>query len=164
MSIQDLLAAANEQIRRKANDQGILTLGALRAALSMAPADAPVVIDNGEVPASLASYRGYYERLAIGTKRHRDDYRTEIHRYHASDFYQPGASDVTIAEPVTATEVIKALDIANGEDFEGYKGGQFDMHSGTFLHVAEYGDCGREVVGAHLDGDRVVIETAEEEW
>lgn len=164
MNLNGLHAAAQALAGDQARRNGIMTLGELRAALKVLPAETPVVMDSGESPASLSSYRGYYERLGIGTQRHRDDHATELHRYHATDWYTPGASDVTIAEPVTAAEMVKALDLADGEDFEGYKGGQFEMHGGTWIHAAEHGDCGNAVVGIRIDGDRAVIETAEEEW
>ena len=146
-----------------ARRQNIMTLGELRAALKMLPADTPVAV-HGAAPASLASYRGMYERLAIGVVRHRDDYRTELHEGHEYGGYRSGAREVTIAEPVTAAEMVKALNLADGEEFEGYKGGQFEMHSGTWMHVAEYGDCGLAVYGVRLDGATAVIEAGEYEW
>ena len=167
--IASLLAQAGEMARENASRNGILTLSGLRAALKMIPPETPVVC-GGKSPAVIASYRGYYERLAIGTDRDRDDYETKLHGGGPAcdseyfGHYQPGADQVTIAEPVTAAELLKALDLADGEEFEGYKGGQFAMHGGTLMHVAEYGDCGRMLVGLRLDGERAVIETAEEVW
>lgn len=146
-----------------ARRQKIMTLGELRAAFKMLP-PATLVTVNGEAPSSLASYRGMYERLAIGTKRYRDDYRTELHEGHEAFGYRSGAHDVSIAEPVTAAEMVKALDLADGEEFEGYKGGQFEMHSGTWMHVADYGDCGLAVYGVTLDGTTARIEAGEYEW
>ena len=159
MNIHDAVKAMSDS---SAQSQGIKTLGEIRAALKMLPPETPVVCDNGEPPTALASYRGYYERLAIGTDARFPKRETKAHR--SAEAFGSGTHDVTIAAPATAAEVIKALDLADGDDFEGYKGGQFDMHAGTYLHLAEYGDCGRAVVGVRLDGDTAVIETAEEEW
>jgi hypothetical protein len=117
-------------------------------------------MDDGSAPSSLTSYRGYYERLAITTERHRDDYRTEPHRLAAHPDYDPdpALASVTIAAPVTAAEMVKALNLADGERFEGYKGGRYDMHSGTWMHAAEYGDCGRAVYGIEVrDGNAVIL-------
>ena len=154
---------SDESARR----QKIVTLGDLRGMLKMLPPDTPVVMDSGAAPASLASYRGYYERLAIGTTRHRDDYSTEVIRLLAHPDYDPDPAlgSVHIAEPVTASEMVKALDLADGERFEGYKGGQYLMHSGTWMHAAEYGKCDRAVYGIRLDeGKGAVIETGEYSW
>lgn len=171
MSIETILALMNQRASDEAVRQGIWTLDALRHALKQFPADTPVVFEDGKSPSNLHAYRGYYDRLSIGTKRHRDDYATQLNGggqgFEAGPlgYYTPGAHDVTIAEPVTAAEMVRALDIADGEEFEGYKGGQYGMHGDTFIHVAEYGDCGRLVVGLLSDlTGRVVIETTEEEF
>jgi hypothetical protein len=160
-----LAQAAGAMGDESARRQKIMTLGELRAALQMLPLSTPVTV-NGQPPASLASYRGMYERLAIGAKRHRDDYETRVNRYTAHPDYDPdpAVADVTIAEPVTAEEMVKALDLADGLDFGGYKGGVFEMHAGTWMHVAESGDCGLAVYGVRLDGGTAVIVAGEYEW
>ena len=62
------------------------------------------------------SYRGYYNCLA----------------------FEP-------CEETTAGELLKLAEACNGETFTGYKGGDFNMHKGTRLYVAEYGRCGDEL-------------------
>jgi hypothetical protein len=136
----DIFVAGLQALARQASDasaraQGIMSLGDIRRALSAVPGTTPVVLDTGGHPGDVDSYRGYYERLAIAQ-----------------------------GDPITAAEFVKVLDDADGSTFMGYKGGEYTMHSGTFVHVAEYGDCGRAVVGVHVDGDVVVIETEGEEW
>jgi hypothetical protein len=149
-----------------ARRQNILTLGELRDALKALPAETPVVMADGNAPAELSSYRGYYERLAIETNRHCDDYETKVSRYAAHPDYdpEPAVAGVTIAEPVTAAEMVKALDLADGEAFGGYKGGHYEMHSGTWMHAAEYGDVGLAVYGVRVTDGKAVIETGEYEW
>lgn len=149
-----------------ARSQGIMTLGELRAALKMLPSETPVVMAGGVAPSALSSYRGYYERLSIETKRHRDDYATEIRRCAAHPVYDPdpAVAEVTIAEPVTAAEMVKALDLADGEEFEGYKGGHFAMDGGTWMHVAEYGDTGQAVYGVTLRDGKAIIQAADYDW
>lgn len=160
-----LAQAAGAMSDDSARRQKIMTLGELRAALKMLPPETPITV-NGHVPASLASYRGFYERLAIGTRRHRDDCETRVNRYAAHPDYDPdpAVADVTIAEPVTAAEMVRALDLADGLDFGGYKGGVYEMHAGTWMHVAESGDCGQAVYGVHVDGETAIIVAGEYEW
>jgi hypothetical protein len=38
------------------------------------------------------------------------------------------------------------------------------MHAGTWMHVAESGDCGLAVYGVRLDGGTAVIVAGEYEW
>lgn len=153
---------SNESARR----QNIWTLGDLRSALQKLPPGTPVIVDTGAAPSNLHSYRGYYERLSIGTERHRDDYETRGNRFGAHPDYDPSPAlaDVTIAEPVTAAEMVKALDLADGADFGGYKGGTYWMDAGTWMHVAEYGECGRAVYGLRITDTGAVIETGEYQW
>lgn len=146
-----------------ARRQKITNLGELRAALKALPADTPVLV-NGTAPTGLASYRGMYERLAIGIRSRRDGTGTALEKFGASDYYEPGAAEVTIAQPATAAEVVRALDLADGEEFEGYKGGQYEMHPGTWMHVADYGDIGLAVYGVRFDGTTAHIEAGEYEW
>lgn len=167
MDIDTLMDLVNAKINDDARRSGVLTLGAVRDALAAMPPDLPVVIDNGGTPGGLTSYRGHYERLAItpASKGHTETALIGGGPAFYSLFighYQPGASRVTIATPCTVAGLVQALDLADGEDFEGYKGGQFAMGRHTFMHVANYGNCGRAVVGLRVDADRVVIETAEE--
>jgi hypothetical protein len=136
MDLTHLMDLVNAKVNDDARRSGVMTLGALRDALHQLPPDTPVVIDSGGSPGPVSSYRGYYERLA----------------------FEPTDT------PVTAAEVVATLNAADGETFQGYKGGDCDMDVYTFLHVASYGDCGPRVVGLRAEADRVVIETKNEEW
>ena len=173
MQIHDLMAAVNEKVRRDAIAQGIQSVGEMMATLKAMPQDALVVVDrDGKSPSGLSSYRGYYERLSIQTDRYDREYETKLKgggegfdgSAHGLGWYQPGASGVEIAEPVTVAEFLKALDLVDGETFEGYKGGQYRMDRGSLVHVAEYGSTGVMVVGVALTDGLAVILTADEEW
>jgi len=128
------------------------TIGGLRSALTSLDGKAKVFID-GRSPTALSSYRGYYDHLAIerdGIAKHE---RTE-----------PGNGEVRIKADPTVAELIKALDLADGEVFEGYKGGQFHMHSSTDLWVSENGCCDQlRVSSITATPGRVDLATTEEE-
>lgn len=136
MDLTYLMDLVNAKVNDDARRAGVVSLGTLRSALAVLPPDLPVVIDGGGSPGELDSYRGYYERLA----------------------FDPSG------EATTAAAVIASLDAADGETYQGYKGGDYDMGGHTFLHVASYGDCGPCVVGLRVEADRAVIETKDEEW
>lgn len=124
-----------------------LTIGALRDALSAVDADVRVFIDN-RPPTALSSYRGYYSDLAIERTHDRHE-RTEIpergkpFELNMAGYgtYSPGASEVQIKADPTVSDLIAALDLAIGEDFEGYKGGQFYMDESSDIWVSEHGGC-----------------------
>jgi hypothetical protein len=163
----DLVKAKTNDDARRA---GAMTLGELRTALAALPPETRVLLEDGATPGALSSYRGYYDRLAIEPSRdeHARDETVLVGGGPGFDsefigHYQPGADEVLIAAPCTAAEMVKALDLADGEQFEGYKGGQFAMDRHTFLHVAEYSRTGRYVCGLRDETDSAVIETAEED-
>jgi hypothetical protein len=169
-TVREVLQAIHDMGNAKAQEVGQMTLGSLRDALRALPPETPIVLDGpGSHPTSLASYRGYYERLAIGWGNTHYTETQLVNGGPAFDspftgYYSPGAPDVEIRHPATAADLIQALDIADGEVFDGYKGGQFQMNSDTWLHVANYGDVGPAVVGLSLSltGDGfAVIQTAE---
>jgi hypothetical protein len=136
MDIENLMGLVNAQINDDARRSGVITLGALRMGLKQVPSDLPVVIEDGRSLGRLTSYRGYYERLSF----------------------------CPTDEQSTVAAVLQRLDAADGDTFKGYKGGDFYMDSGTFLHVADYGDCGPYVSDLRVEADKVVIETTEEVW
>jgi len=136
MNLDFLMDLVNAKCNEDARRAGVMTLGGLRSTLATLPPETPVVIDKGGAPGSLDSYRGYYERLA---------------------FAADGGS-------TTAREVIASLDAADGKTFRGYKGGDYEMDSYTFLHIAPYGSTGPQVVGLHIEDDCAVIDTKDEEW
>jgi len=80
---------------------------------------------------AVGSYRGYYERLAIS----------------------PGPG-------VNAGELFDLIARRQGSYMTGYKGGEFEIHGDTLVHVADWGETGPKLVG--FDGFTPVLE--EEGW
>lgn len=150
----------------------LTSIGGLRGALSPLDQTAAVYIDN-RPPTALSSYRGFYDHLAIERDDRAQHERTELSgRGEGFDlnmagygYYQPGHSEVRIKADPTVADLIAALDLAVGEAFEGYKGGQFYMGNGTDLWVSEYGSTDRlRVVAIEELPDRIDLLTREEEW
>ena len=116
-----------------------ITLGALIEALRACTPTKTVVFDFcGHRPGSLDSYRGYYDHLA----------------------FDPNGN-----ETETVEQLLARLDEANGEVYEGYKGGDFLMGDDTPMWVAEYGTSGNTCVTGVFDGWVVVLTTGHcEDW
>lgn len=110
-----------------------VTLGGLISALERVHPEARVLIDKGFSPGTPDSYRGYYHDLAFAVT----------------------------PERVTAGEFLKKLkDEVLGKSFEGYKGGDFVMGSGTPLWISEYGQCSDiAIVGIQMLDCNVVLVT-----
>jgi hypothetical protein len=68
------------------------------------------------------SYRGYYERLAFSLS----------------------------GGPQSADDMLQVARSALGVTMQGYKGGDFVMHRGTLLYLANYGDTGVPIEGFGL--------------
>lgn len=117
------------------------TIEGLMDLLAEADPTALVYIDN-QPPTALSSYRGYYCDLAIERTGERNE-RTELSEFELAGYgtYTPGHSEVSIKADPTVADLLTALSLAVGEDFEGYKGGQFTMYPDTRLWVSEYGAC-----------------------
>lgn len=153
-----------------------MNLGELIAALDAAPDRAARVYADNKPPVALASYRGYYDQLAIQCDGVGAD-RTEVDepgegfevtgaasRYLGS-FYRPGSHSVRIVKDPTVADLLVALHLADGETFEGYKGGQFTMHRGTDVWASEYGECSQLLVSSlEILPGRVDLFTTKEEW
>lgn len=146
------------------------TIGGLREALrAFAPA-AACYIDN-RPPTALSSYRGHYDHLAIERNGCRHESTSLSGRGRPFEvnvagygIYAPGNDEVRIKADPTVADLIEALDLADGEVFEGYKGGQFTMHDHTDLWVSEYGQFDqRRIVAAEAFPWRVNLITQEEE-
>lgn len=148
------------------------TIGGLYVALrECEDQEALVYVDNRQ-PTALSSYRGYYDQLAI-ERTDAEHSATEVDDPHPPfemnmagySTYIPGTNEVRIKSPATVGEFAKALDLANGETFEGYKGGQFTMYTNTALWVSEYGQCDRlRITGMEVLPGRVDLVTSEVEW
>lgn len=98
----------------------------------------------------LDSYRGYYEQLSLVIDR-ADPPRAW------TDNGWPSLANVG--------ELRARLQAALGEVFEGYKGGDYTMHDGTPLWVAEYGSTGGHVVEVIEKDGAVVVRAFEvDQW
>jgi len=73
---------------------------------------------------TIHSYRGDYRQIALG--------------YDCSCKSSP--------KRVTVGELVALLQSAIGETFIGYKGGEYEMHEGAIVHVANYGESGSTVI------------------
>lgn len=88
----------------------------------------------GLSPFRIASYRGYYEDLAIGWRE---------------------------GEAPTVSGLLAELKIAIGCTFQGYKGGDFHMDAATNLWVSNWGECdGTAIVGVSGEDWETILETA----
>lgn len=54
------------------------------------------------------------------------------------------------ANNVTVAAMLKCAKDAEGETFEGYKGGRYTMTALTEVHIAKYGACGESLSGTLL--------------
>lgn len=113
-----------------------IDLGEMIEALSFCAPSKPVRFEDGRMPGSLGSYRGYYERLALS----RDG-----------------------EAPITADALREMLLAMVGQRLHGYKGGMYTMKAETEMHAAEYGACGDEIVGIDERADHVAIITRSED-
>lgn len=140
---------------------GAMTLGDMLEKLDAMPQDMKVFIDSpkGVMPGSLASYRGYYDRLAI-------DWLTEVDLPDSPvlHYMENGTdvSEVALPRVPTVKDMAKALRLCVGNRFYGYKGGSYLMDDETWVHVAAYGETGPAVVDITTVADlAVVIYTAD---
>lgn len=133
MDLQALVNAMNTAAS-DARGNYHLTLGGLIDALERAHPEMFVVYDTVEAdsPSAPESYRGYYSDLS----------------------FPPSAT------PITAASLLKEARDAVGGTFEGYKGGDFEMHSGTPLWASPYGiSNGIAIMDAKEIGGRLVLIT-----
>lgn len=145
------------------------TIAGLRAALADLEPKSAVYIDN-RPPTALSSYRGYYSDLAIerGGGGHGEtaiDDPGEPFRVTRMGIYAPGSGEVRIKAAATVTDLIEALDLADGATFGGYKGGRFRMDSRSDLWVSEYGHCDQlQITRVEVLPGRVDFATVKQEW
>lgn len=100
---------------------GQWTLGELITALEKRPQDEHVSFDfGGCAPTNLASYRGYYEDMALG-------------------FTENGLAP-------TVADLLTRLRKGLCATFTGWKGGEYDMDGGTTLWVANPGCTGSTAI------------------
>lgn len=115
---------------------GTTSLGALIEGLLQCPPERSLQLDFCYLcPTTLASYRGYYEHLAIGWTSEFKDW--------------PKVSEFT-----------NMLQCATGTTFEGWKGGTYLMRLHTPIWVANRGEAGSTgIIGIEEDGGHVVLLT-----
>lgn len=90
-------------------------------------------------PDNIGSWRGSYDELAL-------NYQTD-------------------GSPMLVSDFLKMLKSCIGKEFTGYKGGEFKMHKGTPIWVANYGNSGNTAVIDVVDkGCEVILITAYREY
>lgn len=134
MDIQKLVDTLGK-ISKDTRSDYHLTLGKAIETLSKFKPEAKVRFDwNQSFPDNPHSYRGYYSDLALKM------------------------GDI----PCMVKEFKLMLEESLGKTFEGYKGGDFKMSDSTPLWCAQYGDCGRAIMGLfQVDENNAVILTKE---
>lgn len=111
-----------------------MTLDELIRALSACPDHAVRIEIGGRFPGEFASYRGYYDHLALGTGD----------------------------EPQTVAQLLAAAGGAKGKTFTGYKGGDYVMDGDTPVWFSEWGDnSGIGIVGVNLAVTPLQLVTAD---
>lgn len=128
MDLQALFDALGESSRMTRSGYH-LTLGKAISMLETVEPSRLVEFDKGGSPSDAHSYRGYYSDLA----------------------FEP------VSGVITASAFLAELKDSLGRSFEGYKGGDFPMTDTTPLWAAQYGSCGRAIVGVQADGAGPVI-------
>jgi len=115
----------------------IRTLGEVILLLKAQPEKNIVKLDFSECnPFRLTSYRGYYSDLAL-------DYR--------------------FCKQMTVKQLLKMFEGADGQTYEGYKGGDFTMSRKTLVWVATYGECGRMLIDIETKGEITTICTQDDD-
>lgn len=112
-----------------------MTLGELISTLKRKRPETPVYLDFVHfVPdATVHSYRGYYEDLAIGYKKGGD---------------------------CSVSDLLAALEKANGATFHGWKGGEYDMDDDTPVWVANDSESGGTAIMDVVDDKwRIILKT-----
>lgn len=117
------LADIRAQVDRKhlaEADEQTFTLGRLHDELKAAPGHVPVEFRGADVdglePDQFVSWRGVYADLALEPVERGE-------------------------KPVTVRELIARCNSADGNVFEGYKGGDYRMDADTPVWVDNYGEC-----------------------
>lgn len=114
---------------------GTATLGSVIDALKAANPGAQVLFDFcGTSPTTVASYRGWYDHLALGW------------------------SDSFDGDWPNVADLLADLEAALSTRFIAYKGGEYTMTPNTPLWVDRWGDAtGTGIVGIETLGDATII-------
>ena len=54
-----------------------------------------------------------------------------------------------------ASEMLEVLENSLGEVFTGYKGGEYEMNESTECYLANYGECGDQIVGIQYNDSSI---------
>ena len=131
MDTQDFINSMRK-ITRDARAAYHLTLGKAIELLAAMPTDMPVEFSDGTTPHAVASYRGYYEDLAVSNCE--------------------GVRSVR--------DLLDVLRPALGATFTGYKGGKYVVEQDTPLWQAEPGDASSvAIIGLEEHGGKAVLVT-----
>jgi len=113
-----------------------MKLGQIIAALEQFKPDSAVYFDFGYIkPTTLDSWRGVYSKLALGY-------------------------ELSMGEELMTEELLVRLRSANGDVFEGWKGGEYRMDLDTEVYVDNSGDYSKTIITGIVDDDGPVIQTA----
>jgi len=131
MDMQDIVNAIGEAGRNTRSDYH-LTLGKAIEVIKDADKTLPVMFDcNNSYPGMPHSYRGFYSDLAFEWS--------------------------TVG--ITAEFFLANLTTALGKTYVGYKGGDFTMTDDTPLWASDEGACGRAIMSATIEEDKVLLIT-----
>jgi hypothetical protein len=149
MNLEEILhnkmdAERTDQIKK--SDQ--LTLGELTVLLdNVDDKSKSVVLGDGHYATKFGSWRGAYDELAIRFQEEKSE------RY-----------------PLTAREFYIKADGADGKEFQGYKGGMYQMGSTTPVWIANWGEMNgfigetQGVIGIEEGEDEVMVVSTEVEY
>ena len=133
MDLQGMMDGINK-MNREVRSRYHLTLGQAISMLSKLPQDTSVIYDfNNKSPKGPHSFRGHYSDLAFEWS----------------------------GDEVTIRDFVSELNASWGKTFTGYKGGDFIMDAETPLWAAEYGECGRAIIGILKHKNEIILTTKE---
>jgi len=125
-------------VLRKESNLETITLGKLIELLENRPKDETVQFDfSGFYPSGVASYRGYYDQLALG--------------------FDPESGDRNCTPQITVEQLIVKLKEADGKTYTGYKGGEYRMNLNTPIWMANYGCATSTAIIGLADCDYMTI-------
>ncbi len=134
-----------------------MNLGTLITLLENTPKEYNVMFAFGYFfPTELSSYRGDYSQLGMDY----EDYDSARTLFAARE--KNNVENNVLIEPKTVEWWISTLKNAIGEDFQGYKGGWFEMDENTPIWAANHGDWTGAAIGRVVvcnTHDSVYLET-----
>jgi hypothetical protein len=86
---------------------------------------------------------------------------TQVERLGDEHSYRGYYSDLAFERfegTIPASELLATCRRALGKRYEGYKGGDYYMHEGTPVWIADYGRCGLKIMALNADGSYATAE------